>query len=195
VIAAVVSLLGGWRAVAFAAALLVALAWGGAEHLRLAGARAALATLQAEVAATSAAAAIAARTETDRRDAASSDATQSMLDYLGASLPAIETRTHDTIERIRTVYRDRPATACPDRPDGVRAELDAARARANGAASRGLPAPGSGAGAADPAAWASDGRMGARRDGDRRVGAVGVDSGAGLPRAAAVGARHPVVHA
>lgn len=47
-IAAIVSLLGGWRATAFAALAALALAWGGAEHYRVNSAHAALATLQAE---------------------------------------------------------------------------------------------------------------------------------------------------
>lgn len=47
-IAAIVSLLGGWRATAFAAVAAIALAWDGAEHYRVNSAHAALATLQAE---------------------------------------------------------------------------------------------------------------------------------------------------
>jgi len=79
-------------------------------------------------------AAAAARVETDRREVASSAATTDMLDYLRANLPPIEAKTHDAVERIRTIYRDRPVAVGCVRPDGVRAELDAARQRANATA-------------------------------------------------------------
>ena len=49
---------------------------------------------------------------------------------LDATLPTIEASTHDTIETIRTVYRDRPAPAMAAdacrRPDGVQQQLDPA---------------------------------------------------------------------
>lgn len=72
--------------------------------------------------------------EIDRRAQASADASQSMLDYLAANLPPIETRTNAAIERTRIVYRDRPVPAVCEWPDGVRKELDEARARANATA-------------------------------------------------------------
>lgn len=45
---AIIALLGGWRAAAFAALAALCLAWVGAEHYRVNSAHAALATLQAE---------------------------------------------------------------------------------------------------------------------------------------------------
>jgi hypothetical protein len=62
-------------------------------------------------------------------------ATGALAATLGTQLPAIQGQTHDTIETIRTVYRDRPPTdgTCA-RPDGVQAALNAAVDRANQAA-------------------------------------------------------------
>ena len=188
----IVALIGGWRAAAFLALALAAITWGGAEHYHVNSAHAALATLQAQVAEAGANAQTIARAESERRDTAASSATQSMLDYLGANLPSIETRTHDTIERIRTVYRDRPVPAVCQRPDSVRAELDAARARANGAAPRGLPAQRTSSGSANPDAG-SHGRMGDRRDGDHRGGESDVDIRVGLHGQAQSGARDPMM--
>ena len=73
-----------------------------------------------------------AQAATDLRDQRTAEARTSMLDYLAAEKPAIEIRTHDTITKVRTVYRDHPipAGACV-RPERVQAELDAARERAN----------------------------------------------------------------
>lgn len=71
----------------------------------------------------------------DLRDQRSAEARTSMLDYLAAEKPAIETRTHDTITEIRKVYVDRPLPAVCARPERVQASLDAARERANAAAS------------------------------------------------------------
>lgn len=176
-ISTIVALLGGWRAAAFASLAILSLTWGISEHYRVNSAHAALATLQAQVAEAEANAQASARIESERRDTAASAATQSMLDYLGANLPAIETRTHDTIERIRTVYRDRPVPAMCQRPDSVRAELDEARSRANGTSARGLPAQRTSAGAADPDAG-SHGRVGYRGDGDHR-GRAGEVAGRG----------------
>lgn len=193
-IAAIVSILGGWRAAAFLALALMAIAWGGAEHYHANSAHAAFAALQTQVADDQAKAQEAARKESERKDSASSSATQSMIDYLGANLPAIETRTHDTIERIRTVYRDRPVPAVCQRPDSVRTELDAARARANSTATGGLPAQRSGAGTTDPYAG-SHGRMGDRRDGDHRVRAGQVDRRVGLHGQAQGGAGDPLIAA
>lgn len=55
--------------------------------------------------------------------------------HLGTALPTIEGQTHDAVETVRTIYRDRlvPGAAC-QRPDGVQKQLDAAVARANAAA-------------------------------------------------------------
>jgi hypothetical protein len=102
--------------------------------------------------------------EIDRRDAAGAEASTTMLDYLRANLPPIQEKARDAIERVRTIYRDRPipVDACV-RPVGVQAELDAARQRANTAARR-LPNPADSARAADPAARA-DGRVGDRSHG------------------------------
>lgn len=58
---------------------------------------------------------------------------------LNAMLPAIQGQTHDAVETIRTVYRDRPvpddASATCSRPDRVQQVLDQAVDRANAAAS------------------------------------------------------------
>ena len=81
-------------------------------------------------------AAQAAAAEVERRNTASAEASGSMLDYLAASMPRIEETINATVERVRTVYRDRIEPAGCERPAGVQAELDAARDRAN--AARGL---------------------------------------------------------
>lgn len=68
-------------------------------------------------------------------DQFSAFATEGLQHDLGTQLPAIQGQTHDTVETIRTIYRDRPvpAVAC-SRPDGVQQALDAAVQRANAAA-------------------------------------------------------------
>lgn len=69
--------------------------------------------------------------------AASSAAAGAQLQQnLGVQLPTIQEQTHEATETIRTIYRDRPVPidGC-SRPDGVQAQLDAAVARANAAAS------------------------------------------------------------
>lgn len=190
-ISTLVALLGGWRAAVFAAALFIVGSYAGVQTFRLAGARADLAEAKAAIAEASAATQAAARTESERRDAASSGATQTMLDYLGHNLPAIEATSYAATERVRTIYRDRPVAALCVRPDGVRAELDAARARANAAPAGGLPADAAGAGAADTGARA-DGRVGARGDVDHRGGTLEMDRRAGLPFFAQVAWRHPL---
>jgi len=81
-----------------------------------------------------------AQAEQDRRTVASSDATTSMLDYLARNLPPIETTTHEAIERVRVVYRDRPMPAVCELDSRVRDELEAARVRANTAGSQVRPA-------------------------------------------------------
>jgi hypothetical protein len=77
-----------------------------------------------------------AQTAIDLRDVKASEAPIAMLDYLRVTLPPIEIKTHETIERIRTVYKDRPLPALCEHAPLVRAELEAARERANAAASR-----------------------------------------------------------
>jgi hypothetical protein len=91
--------------------------------------------------------------EMARREGESSAASVDMLAYLRANLPPIEERSHDAVERVRTIYRDHPVAAACVRPDGVQAELDAARQRAN-AALRGLR-PAGNADAAAPAGAAA----------------------------------------
>jgi hypothetical protein len=71
----------------------------------------------------------------DALDHFSALATGTLTTTLGTQLPAIQGQTHDTLDTIRTVYRDRPAddVAC-SRPDGVQAALNEAVDRANQAA-------------------------------------------------------------
>lgn len=72
----------------------------------------------------------------DEQAQASSEARTTMLDYLAAQKPAIEIRTHDTITKIREVYRDKPMPAVCVRPDSVRDSLNAARDSANASIGR-----------------------------------------------------------
>lgn len=84
-------------------------------------------------------------------------ATDGLQHDLGQQLPAIQGHTHDTVETIRTIYRDRPvpAVAC-SRPDGVQQALDQAVQRANAAARGELrPHAAAGAGAVRAAAAGS----------------------------------------
>jgi len=85
-------------------------------------------------------AAATAQAEQDRRATASATATTSMLDYLAANLPPIETTTHEAIQRVRIVYRDHPVPGVCVWDSRVRDELEAARIRANTAGGR-MPAP------------------------------------------------------
>jgi hypothetical protein len=80
-------------------------------------------------------AAVQRQTDRDALDRYSALATGTLTTALGTQLPAIQGQTHDTLETIRTVYRDRPAAdvACA-RPDGVQTALNAAVERANQAA-------------------------------------------------------------
>lgn len=75
----------------------------------------------------------------DLRDQRSADVRVDMLDYLRVTVPPIEIRTHDTIERIRVVYKYRaiPADCAASiaRPQRVSDELNAARESANKAVS------------------------------------------------------------
>jgi hypothetical protein len=57
------------------------------------------------------------------------DASRATLDQ---ALPKIEAETHDSVQKVRVIYRDHPVTCI--RPDGVRAQLEKARDRANAAA-------------------------------------------------------------
>lgn len=75
--------------------------------------------------------------EDARRSTASTEAGTSILTYLQANVPPVEAKTHEAVERIRTIYRNsRPATGVADigagsckRPVGVRAELEQASSR------------------------------------------------------------------
>ena len=73
----------------------------------------------------------------DLRDQRSADVRVDMLDYLRVTVPPIEIRTHDTIERIRTVYENRVIPAdcrvAIARPERVSEELSKARNAANAA--------------------------------------------------------------
>lgn len=60
-----------------------------------------------------------------------------LVAYQARRQQEIEGQSHDTRERIKTIYRDRPVHAECARPDSVRDELQGAIARAN-AAARGL---------------------------------------------------------
>lgn len=79
------------------------------------------------------------QTAIDLRDQSSATARVDMLDYLRVTVPPIEIRTHDTIERIRVVYKYRaiPADCAASiaRPQRVSDELNAARESANKAVS------------------------------------------------------------
>lgn len=83
------------------------------------------------------------QTAIDLRDTRTAQTRVDMLDMLRVTIPPIEVRTHDTITKIRTIYKDRPIDvgAC-SRPSGVQSALDEARGRANSAVSGvRLPAP------------------------------------------------------
>ena len=82
---------------------------------------------------------IAAAVERARKDEqAATQARAEMLARLGWVLPRIEGQTHETIERIRIVYRDRPVSAECDRPDDVLSLLAEAVDGANRSAAGGL---------------------------------------------------------
>ena len=70
----------------------------------------------------------------DLRDQRSAENNASMIDWLAANVQPIQAKADDSAARIVTVYRDRivPVGSECSRPDSVQAELDAARARANG---------------------------------------------------------------
>ena len=67
------------------------------------------------------------------RDNTAAAVIASTQSYLWATLPAIDLRSHDARERVRTIYRDSPVVAGCIRPDGVQEILDAARERTNAA--------------------------------------------------------------
>lgn len=75
----------------------------------------------------------------DLRDQSSATERVTMLDYLRVTIPPIEVRTYETVERIKTIYRDRVITAdCAasiQRDPRVRDEINQARERANSAIS------------------------------------------------------------
>ena len=75
-----------------------------------------------------------ARTAERDRDAIAAQAGIDMLDFLSRMAEQRETVTHETIERVRTIYRDRPVPAECVWPDSVQSELDKAIHRANTAA-------------------------------------------------------------
>lgn len=87
----------------------------------------------------------------DARDTAAASVSVSTQSYLWATLPAIDLRSHDARERVRTIYRDSPVVVGCIRPDGVQEILDAARERAN-AASGSVRASTSGGNPANPGA-------------------------------------------
>jgi predicted lysophospholipase L1 biosynthesis ABC-type transport system permease subunit len=71
----------------------------------------------------------------DQLTAWSAAAGAALQSTLGTQLPTIQGQTHDTLDTIRTIYRDRPVVGgdrC-SRPDGVQTQLDAAVDRANAA--------------------------------------------------------------
>lgn len=80
-----------------------------------------------------------AQTAIDLRDQTAADARVDMIDLLHVELPKIEATTHETTERIRIVYKTRvvpgACAAAIERPISVQKDLDAARERANSAAS------------------------------------------------------------
>jgi len=116
------------RAYAYAIALCAALAavWYAYAQGKDAG--------RSECEARVAAAAAAAREDERTRDTQAAQVGMDMLDFLSRMAEQRETVTHETIERVRTIYRDRPVPADCIWPDGMQAELDAAVRRANAAA-------------------------------------------------------------
>lgn len=80
-----------------------------------------------------------AREAHDALDAYSAAAGAKLQQQIDNVLPTLQGQTHDSVETIRTIYRDRPVRAdeC-SRPDGVQTQLDAAVERANAAAKGGL---------------------------------------------------------
>lgn len=79
----------------------------------------------------------AAQVETERRDRASSVATQSLHQTIAQAVPKIEAATHETAGKVQIIYRDHPLPGVCVRPDGVRSQLDKALAAANAAAAKG----------------------------------------------------------
>lgn len=76
------------------------------------------------------AAAVASKVE-NRNDTAASQAGSALNEELGQKLPAAEEAAHESVERIRTVYIDRPVPAGCAWSGGVLDELEAGRAAAN----------------------------------------------------------------
>lgn len=69
--------------------------------------------------------------QADRNEAAASRAAEDMNKTLGQVLPGVEEKAHASVERIRTVYVDRPVPAECAWSGGVLQELEAGRAAAN----------------------------------------------------------------
>ncbi|EIL99156.1 hypothetical protein [Rhodanobacter thiooxydans] len=76
------------------------------------------------------------RLDADQHAAAAAAAGVAMHTTLDIALPRIEVTTHDTVDKIHTIYLAAPAgpAAVCVRPLGVQTALDAARDRANTAA-------------------------------------------------------------
>lgn len=68
-----------------------------------------------------------------KRATDSAAVTQQFRNSIAKTIPAIEDATHDTQQKVVTIYRTVHEPDCV-RPAGVLRELDAARARANAAA-------------------------------------------------------------
>ena len=81
------------------------------------------------------------QTAIDLRDTSASEVQATILDYLRVTIPAMERVKYETITRVQKVYVDRLVPSGCDYPDGVQAEIDAARERANRAASGLRPIP------------------------------------------------------
>ena len=128
-----------WAAIGLAAAALLVIAY-------LAGASAGRAEAEAECSRAERATIDAGRAEQDRGQVASDAAADASKEAERDIIDETRADASTTIETIRYVYRDRPASACPSAPvpDGVREQFAAARA-AHAAAARGLR-PGVGAG-------------------------------------------------
>lgn len=69
--------------------------------------------------------------QADRNEAVASSAAEELNKALGQVLPNVEEKAHASVERIRTVYVDRPVPAECAWSGGVLQELEAGRAAAN----------------------------------------------------------------
>lgn len=119
----------------YGAALAAVLSWGWYEHHAgyASGEEATAKRYEARIAESQAKVAA----EDARRSTASTEVGASILTYLQANVPPVEAKTHEAVERVRTIYRNVPvvavagnsAAAVCKRPDGVRAELEQASSR------------------------------------------------------------------